>query len=66
MGALCIVVRETPGSNPGGSPIFGPFSLRGDSLEMKKGRRGVGVRVNMTGAIRYEVMNLLLQFHTSA
>ena len=22
MGAQCIVVRETPGSNPGGTPIF--------------------------------------------
>ena len=25
MGAQCIMVRETPGSNPGGTPIFGPL-----------------------------------------
>ena len=34
-GGQCIVVRETPVSYPGGTPIFGPLPFRGDILEMK-------------------------------
>ena len=35
--------RRPPGSNSGGTPIFGPLPFQGDSLETKKGER---VRVN--------------------
>ena len=31
MGAQCIMVRENPGSNPGGTPNFGPFTSAHDS-----------------------------------
>ena len=44
MGGQCIVVWEAPGSNPGGTPIFGPLPFRGDSLETKKGARELRLR----------------------
>ena len=43
MGGQCIGVQETPISNPGGTPIFGPQTFQGNSWK----KRGVeGVRVN--------------------
>ena len=36
MGGQCIVVRETPGSYPVGTPIFVPLPFREDSLETQK------------------------------
>ena len=41
----CVVVQETPGSYPGGTPIFGPLHFRGDSLEMKIPWWELGLRV---------------------
>ena len=36
------MVRETPGSNSGGTPIFGPFPFGRDSLETKKKQKKRG------------------------
>ena len=42
-GGQCIVVRETLGSHPGGTSIFGPLPFRGDSLQTKNPLRELGL-----------------------
>ena len=34
---------RSPVRNPGETPIFGPLPFRGDSLEMKRGARELGL-----------------------